>query len=245
MTITAILFDKDGTLFEFEASWAGWLHGLIAELSSGRGDMAASLAAELGFDLGTRRFAPDSPVIAGTLEESCARIAPLLPGASVDGLTRLANARAAEARMVAATPLAPLLDALRGRGLALGVATNAAEAEARAHLEREGIGGSFDFVAGYDSGYGAKPGPGMCLAFTETLALDPGRVLMVGDSMHDLLAGRAAGMRVLAVLTGLATGAELESHAEAVLPHVGHLPDWLDVAAHGSATGADPPRRQL
>jgi phosphoglycolate phosphatase len=51
---------------------------------------------------------------------------------------------------------------------------------------------------------------------------------MVGDSLHDLQAGRAAGLRCVAVLTGIAGRADLAPHAEAVLDHVGLLPDWLD-----------------
>ena len=131
------------------------------------------------------------------------------------------------APMSEAVPLRPLLSALRDRGLRLGVATNDTEAPARQHLESHGITDCFDFIAGYDSGYGAKPGPGMCLAFAQTLGLEPGRVAMVGDSLHDLEAGRAAGMRTVAVLTGIAKREALAPHADVVLEDIGALPDWL------------------
>ncbi len=67
----------------------------------------------------------------------------------------------------------------------------------------------------------------MCLAFARALGLDPARVAMVGDSRHDLDAGRAAGMRVVAVLTGIAGREELEPHADVVLADIGALPGWL------------------
>jgi phosphoglycolate phosphatase len=133
--------------------------------------------------------------------------------------------------MAEAVPLAPLLATLRGRGLRLGVATNDSEAPARQHLAAHGITGFFDFIAGQDSGHGAKPGPGMCLAFAERLALAPARVAMVGDSRHDLLAGRSAGMRTVAVLTGMARAEDLAELADAVLPDIGALPAWLDSLA--------------
>jgi phosphoglycolate phosphatase len=85
----------------------------------------------------------------------------------------------------------------------------------------------FDFIAGFDSGFGCKPGPDPLLAFAEAMGLDPADVLMVGDSLHDLHAARAAGMRAVAVLTGVAGKEVLAPHAEAVLPHIGHLPAWL------------------
>ncbi len=50
---------------------------------------------------------------------------------------------------------------------------------------------------------------------------------MVGDSTHDLAAAREAGFRAVAVLTGPADFAELAPLAEAVLPDIGHLEDWL------------------
>jgi phosphoglycolate phosphatase len=51
--------------------------------------------------------------------------------------------------------------------------------------------------------------------------------VMVGDSLHDLVAGRAAGMQTVGVLTGPACRAELAPCADAVLPDIGHLTEWL------------------
>ena len=67
----------------------------------------------------------------------------------------------------------------------------------------------------------------MCLAFLRQTGLDPARVAMVGDSRHDLDAGRAAGMRTVAVLTGVAGREELAAHADVVLSDIGAIPDWL------------------
>jgi phosphoglycolate phosphatase len=120
------------------------------------------------------------------------------------------------------------LTGLRDRGLRLGVATNDSEAPARQHLAAHGITDCFDFIVGYDSGHGPKPGPGMCLAFAAACGIAPGRIAMVGDSRHDLQAGRAAGMRTVAVLTGIAEARDLAPLADAVLPDIGALPDWLD-----------------
>lgn len=130
--------------------------------------------------------------------------------------------------MLPAVDLPAVLGDLRGRGLRIGLATNDMEDAARAHLAAHGITGLFDYIAGYDSGHGPKPGPGMCAAFARQQGLDPARVVMVGDSLHDLHAGRAAGMRVVAVLTGVAGAAELAPHADVVLPDIGHLAGWID-----------------
>jgi phosphoglycolate phosphatase len=57
--------------------------------------------------------------------------------------------------------------------------------------------------------------------------LAPDRIAMIGDSTHDLVAGRAAGMITVGVLTGPATREDLAPHATVVLPDIGHLPAWL------------------
>ena len=225
--IRGIVFDKDGTLFDFRASWGLWAKGFIAGLARDDGH-ARRLADAIGYLPETNGFAPDSPVIAATAVDIAAALLPHVEGYTQDSLTEAIDTAAAGVPMSEAVPLVPLFTALRGRGLKLGIATNDSEVPARAHLERHGLTGLVDFIAGWDSGHGAKPAPGMCLAFAATTGLDPAQVLMVGDSLHDLDAGRAAGMRPVAVLTGIAREGDLAPHAEVVLPDIGALPAWLD-----------------
>jgi phosphoglycolate phosphatase len=224
--IDGLLFDKDGTLFDFRVSWGRWAKDFLTRIATDAAH-ARRLGRAIGFDLDSGAFAPDSPVIAATAADIAAALQPELPGVTVAELTERIDASAGQAPMSEAVPLRPLLSALRGQGLRLGVATNDSEVPARQHLANHGITDCFDFISGYDSGHGAKPGPGMCLAFARALGLEPGRVAMVGDSRHDLEAGRAAGMRVVAVLTGIAGREELEPHADVVLADIGALPDWL------------------
>ncbi|NVO24798.1 HAD family hydrolase [Donghicola sp. B5-SW-15] len=225
--VKGILFDKDGTLFDFNATWAVWAYDFLTDLVGGDAPKAAFLGGALGFDYAHRTFHPESPVIAGTAEEVASYIKPFVPDVPDAELLDRMNAAAAVAPQVEAVPLAPLLAELRARGLKLGVATNDAEHPARAHLVKAGVLEEFDFVAGFDSGFGGKPQPGQLLAFADQHGLDPSEVVMIGDSLHDLHAGRAAGMRCIGVLTGMASGPDLSPHADVVLPDIGFLPDWL------------------
>ena len=225
--IDGLLFDKDGTLFDFRSSWGRWAAGFLSSIASDAAH-ADRLGEAIGFDAASLTFAPDSPVIAATAADIAAALQPYLPGETVGSLTGMIDATAGSAPMAQAVPLRPLLSGLRDRGLKLGVATNDSEAPARQHLAAHGITELFDYIAGYDSGHGPKPGPGMCFAFARQLGLDPARVAMVGDSRHDLEAGRAAGMRTIAVLTGVASRADLALHADVVLADIGAIPAWLD-----------------
>lgn len=226
--IKGILFDKDGTLFDFHTSWGRWTLQFLEDLAAGNAAKQRVLADALGFDLDRCRFEAESRVIAGTPDDIISALLPHLPGASREGLLLSINHSTAMAEMIEAAPLRPLLRGLMARGLLLGVATNDAEAPALAHLRASNIEEHFEYIVGFDSGFGAKPAPGMCLGFCEKTGLDPSCVVMVGDSRHDLSAGRAAGMRTAAVLTGVATQGELAPYADVVLPHIGHLPAWIE-----------------
>ena len=189
-----LVFDKDGTLFDFHATWAGWCAGFIQEVAGDDPARAEALAEALGFDLEGRGFDRDSPMIAGTMEVVVEAVHRLQPDFGEAALRGLISESTAAAPQVEAVPLIPLLERLADAGLLLGVATNDGEVPALAHLARAGIRRYFAFVAGYDSGHGAKPGPGMLRAFCRATGLAPAACAMVGDSSYDLTSGRAAGM---------------------------------------------------
>lgn len=224
----AVLFDKDGTLFDFRGTWDAWAAGFLPVLCSGKADVLREMAAALRFDLEAGAFLHDSLVIAGTNREVSEVMARVLERTDIDALEREVSQSAAQAPLDPVVPLEPLLNALKAQGYKLGVMTNDAEAVAHAHLGKAGVAGHFDFICGSDSGFGAKPAPEPLLAFCTHVQVDPFHTVMLGDSTHDLQAARAAGMAAIGVLTGIARAAELAPHADAILNDIGALPAWLD-----------------
>ncbi|WP_210092574.1 HAD family hydrolase [Ruegeria sp. HKCCSP346] len=227
MPIDAIIFDKDGTLFDFANTWGGFGRSMLLRLSNGDEDRATELGRVIGYDFEQGRYTEDSIVIAATVEEIAEVLIAHVDGATLHEIIDLMNSEAASAPQVPAVPLVPFLEGLQDAGIKLGVATNDSEHPALQHLESVGIRGHFDFVAGYDSGHGFKPGPGQLLAFAAHIGVEPSRIAMVGDSLHDLQAGRAAGMTTIGVLTGLAEADALAPMADVILPDIGHIPEWL------------------
>jgi len=225
--VRAVLFDKDGTLFDFDATWSAFAGALLEELSAGDPDRLFRAAAALRFDLVAQKLLPDSISVAGTNRQVAEVLAEAL-GDDVTALETRIVAQAAAAPLQEAVALVPFLAGLAARDLGLGVMTNDNESVARSNLETVGVLGMFDFVAGADSGFGAKPAPDPLLAFARALDVAPASVVMVGDSTHDLRAAQAAGMRGVGVLTGTADHDELAPWAEVVLPDIGFLSDWLD-----------------
>ncbi len=230
--IRGIVFDKDGTLFDFHATWRGVVDTALLGLAPSDANLRQRLGAAVGFDAATGVFTPGSLIVAGSTGQIAETWASLLPGSVVAAVEKVANDLAtgvgAEGLVAAAPNLPGLMDLFRARGCALGVATHDSEAAARRHLTAIGAIDRFDFIAGYDSGHGLKPGPGMVRAFCAATGRAPEETAMIGDSLHDLEAGRSAGAGlIIGVLTGPAGREDLVGHADIVLDSIAELPEAL------------------
>ncbi|MEX0759788.1 MAG: HAD-IA family hydrolase, partial [Tistlia sp.] len=118
---------------------------------------------------------------------------------------------------------------LRARGLTLAVTSNDRAAATLATVARFGLEEHLAFVAGYDSGHGHKPSPGMVRAFCAATGLAAESVCVVGDNLHDLEMGRAAGAGlVIGVLTGSSTAQVLAPQAQLVLESIESLEAALE-----------------
>ncbi|MEM8536637.1 MAG: HAD family hydrolase, partial [Pseudomonadota bacterium] len=192
--IKGILFDKDGTLFDFNATWGAWTRQMLqSEVGDDPGRLS-DLAGAMGYDLDAERFVPGSIVIAATVSETADAMLTVLDNVKKPDLIDRMKGAAAQVQQVPVTHLPSFFDQLLADGLKLGIATNDAEETAIAYLRTAGVVDHFHFIAGYDSGFGCKPAAGQLIAFCDHVSLAPHQCLMVGDSTHDLHAGRAAGM---------------------------------------------------
>ncbi|MFG1477298.1 HAD family hydrolase [Xanthobacter sp. V4C-4] len=232
--IEAVLFDKDGTLVDFDRTWGPAAGAVMAVLADGDAARLAALQAVSEYQPDERRFLPSSPLVAGSSADYgplWARVLDVPPAAAF--LARIDDLFAREGLRFL-TPIgdpARTLARLAGSGLALHMVTNDAELNARQQIAALGLTPWLDQVYGYDSGYGAKPGPGMVLACAARGGHAPERVAVVGDTAHDLDAARAAGARFILVRSGPAPVAHLAAAADLVIDSVDDLPEVLAAAA--------------
>lgn len=94
------------------------------------------------------------------------------------------------------------LDGLRAAGLTLVLITNKPEAFIAPLLEHFDLQHHFALSLGGDSLAKCKPDPMPLLHAAETFGFAPAHCMMIGDSRHDVMAGKAAGFRTLAVPYG-------------------------------------------
>ena len=94
------------------------------------------------------------------------------------------------------------LAALHARGLTLGLVTSKVEWAARETYERYGLGEFLSVHVFHDDTERHKPDPQPLLLAAGKGGLDVARTVYVGDSIHDMAAGKAAGMRTIGALWG-------------------------------------------
>lgn len=227
--LRAVLFDKDGTLFDFLATWATFCDRMLAHLAEGDEALMDRLGNTVGYDRKARAFRVGSLIVNASSSEVDSAWAALCPNKSLADVEALTRKELQNLPVRPVGDLAQTMGQLRAMGLKLGVATNDYEAGARNQLTAVNAFELFDFVCGSDSGYGRKPATGMIDGFCALHGVAPSEIVFVGDSTHDLHCGQNAGVGLcVGVLTGPATQEDLSPDATVVLPSITELPAYLE-----------------
>ncbi|MER9729092.1 MULTISPECIES: HAD family hydrolase [unclassified Mesorhizobium] len=229
--IKGILFDKDGTLVDFNATWLGIADFMAMDAAEGDRWKADRLLSAAGFDFVAKRFKPDSIFASGTNMDVVELWFPRLS----DEDQMLAVARFNEITSVQGSSMAvalpgvvAALTALHKRAYRLGVATNDSTAGAEKTMVTLGVAQLFTAAYGYDAVANPKPAPDTIVAFCDLTGLRPSEIAMVGDNRHDLEMARAGGCGLaVGVLSGTGTRESLSAIADVVLDSVADLPDFL------------------
>lgn len=230
--IDLVLFDKDGTLIDFHRLWAPRTVRAVAALAAaaGRPDLQDGLGRTIGLDAGGGRIRPETPMAVASIAANCLAAATVLHqgGIAWHAAETLARDHFAPplVRPPEADELAPVGDvlALFGRlaavGVKLGIVTTDDRAGAQATADRLGWTPYLVGLSCGDDPWPAKPDPAALTVLCERAGVTAARTLMVGDSLGDMAAARAAGCTAVAVLSGTGEAAALGAAADAVVDSV-------------------------
>jgi phosphoglycolate phosphatase len=229
--IELVVFDKDGTLIDFDAMWSPWVVELARRLESVAGvPIAERLFAELGFDPVRDRTIAGSPLAVLPMAVLRNAVADVVVRAGVsepDAPAALDRAWFVPDPAAAARPLADLpavFASIRGPGRRIAVATSDDHEPTRLTLAALHVADLVDVIIGADEGFARKPAPDVVLRAAAMVSVPVSRTAVVGDSLADLEMGRAAGAaRVIGVLSGVSARADLEPFADAILDSVADL----------------------
>lgn len=200
--IRLVAFDLDGTLIDSLPDLAAAVDAMLIE----RGMPAAGEAKVCGWvGNGSRKLVERALHDAlGTIPDE-GRVT----SAHARFLHHYAEAPSAHTRVYPGVIEA--LAALRERDIVVALITNKPQAFIAPILESLGLAGYFDLTLGGDSLPSKKPDPAPLLHVAEHFGIAPAQCLMVGDSRHDIEAGKCAGFQTRAVPYGYNHGEPVAS----------------------------------
>jgi pyrophosphatase PpaX len=106
-----------------------------------------------------------------------------------------------------------VVESLKVAGKSLGIVTSKARKGTGKGLKICGLDGLFTAIVAADDVENHKPDPTPVRRALELLNADANSTVFIGDSPHDMAAGRAAGVRTAAVLWGPFEREELAPHS--------------------------------
>ena len=204
----AVIWDLDGTLIDTPRVIVETASHVLRELGRGEVD-AGRVRAGIGLPL---------PVALGALLE-----APEDSALVAEAVERYrVHWRAVVNPQINALVFPGVVDGVRElhrRGIRQGVATGKAQSGADTNVDLAGLRPFIEVVAGYDRVPHPKPAPDLALLVLRELALSPADAVVVGDTTHDLLMARSAGVRAIGVTYGAMEEATLRTAGPAWVAH--------------------------
>lgn len=234
--VSAVLLDKDGTLFDFKAMWLYLFLRYVArlkELAGADEALVRDLYAGMGVSREGTSIDPMGPLALATTAEIRTILASALYrhghpwGEAVAIVQEATEGFVWPALNELSYPigdLARLFQRLREAGLRIAVVTTDKRDRTRQMLELAGVWQMVDALAGEEDVIAPKPAPDGILTVCERLGIPPAQALMVGDSPADMLAGKAAGVAgCVGVTSGISRREDLEPYADVVIESVHDL----------------------
>ena len=231
--IDGIVFDKDGTLIDFHATWGPILRDAVARLVEGLNDKAVvteNIFKTLGVDAQTMR-AVDGPYSISTFDKIYTVVATVLYQHGMEWTQAeqhvykiFKTAAESPPPLELLTPTAPLpafFTQLQSNGIKVGVATADNRYGTLDTLEKLDCQIEDMFVAcGDDAGLPSKPDPELLKVIAHHWETEVNRIAMVGDTIGDVHMAGQAGAISIGVLTGAGTKEILTPYCDVVLDSI-------------------------
>ncbi len=233
-----IIFDKDGTLVDFSATWIPLIlkrADFIVKALGKNGDVKPSLLKAWGIDPLTLKIDPRGPfpvaprsdeIAMGSMalyqegypwDESKPLVAQAFDEADAD-IDRRKLFKPVEG-------IQPFLHRLKGQGFSLAIATTDERKDTEAVLSVLELEGLFDRILCAGEYHPPKPHPEAILAICRDLSIPAGEAAFIGDTVTDMVMGKRAGMAMTigVVEGGVTPREELERVADIVLDSIRDL----------------------
>ena len=232
--VDLIAFDKDGTLIDFHQLWGRrarlWVEWLQRQVN-GSASLAGALYRGLGYDPGRDRVVNESPLAVATMAKLSTIAAVVLYQHGIAWHEAEQIVAESVATTIGAPPtpdsVRPIGDVagsiyrLAAAGVRLAVITSDDRAGTQTTLRMLGIADKIDILVCGDDPIPNKPAPAPLWHVGRQFHVDPAGMMMVGDTVSDMLCGRSAGVGCrLGIVGGAGDQATLAAHADVTLPSI-------------------------
>jgi phosphoglycolate phosphatase len=233
-----IIFDKDGTLIDFSATWVPLIRkrvSFVLERLGKNQELRGFLLRSWGIDPVSGKVDPRGPcpvsprsdeIIIGTMalyqhgyhwDEAKQWIAQAFDEADTDSDWRQ--------NVVPIKGIQAFLAQLKEDGFQTALATNDERKDTEAILNHLSMDGLFDMILCWGEVSPPKPNPETIFTICRKLSIPPNETVMVGDSVTDMMMGKRAGVALsIGILEGGVTPREeLEKVADIVTESIRDL----------------------
>jgi phosphoglycolate phosphatase-like HAD superfamily hydrolase len=242
-----IIFDKDGTLIDFDHMWGTWTLQLAERLGMVTGlDAREALCASYGYDIARGKILLDGKLTytpMWRLREIMIEVARSL------GLTEQNAVCAVEAAWFVPDPVTlakPFTDIrklftnIQKRGIKIAIATTDDRHPTEVMLEAFGVSHLVDTMVCADDGIKAKPAPDMVTTVCSRLSIEPCKAIVVGDTVADMKMARSAEAGyVIGVLSGVGLLEHLTPLADILIDTVDTLQESFVIKEHSEPTSLE------
>jgi phosphoglycolate phosphatase len=229
--IDLIIFDKDGTLVDFHLLWGARTRHSVASLVhivGGDDTLGQALLRALGYETAANKVIMDGPLAVASMAKLYTIAASVLfqygygwheaerliathfvPRMSAPPTAELIQPRGDVAR---------LFRQLKERDIQIVVVTSDERAGTETALSLLGVASYVTTLICGDGDFPEKPAPDAIRHLASSLGLDARRMIMVGDTVNDMLFGANGGVAgCIGVLDGAGDNDELARHADVVV----------------------------
>ena len=234
MEIKGILFDKDGTLLEFDKTWRPIANQVVAEVAKKYGIKNKEILAE-SIGLFSDRIDSNGSLSSGTNKDVAMDMLSIIKTSNninkeiniehyIKWSTELFN------KVAAAFPFYPVdgvidtIKKLKESGYNIGLSTADSVENAQLFLKKAGLDVYFDYVGADDGIINPKPAIDYINTFCKLYGIRPEEIAVVGDTMTDMDFGSNGGVGlIVGVLSGTGTRSLLSTKAHLVINSIKDL----------------------
>ena len=235
--IACIVFDKDGTLIDFNLTWAtrtaAWIQTMVDSVNGGP-ELSHEIARTTGYDWQNKQVLADGPIAVSTVTKLVALAAGELykygllwheaEKVVIESIIPTLGAPFKEGEIIALGDVKGTFRLLKEAGIKIAVATGDNRQPTDETLTALEIEAYVDAVRCGDDPLPEKPDPAVLMGIAQELGIETSQMLMVGDTINDMLAGHNAGVAGCIGITGSTGSAgQLANHADVLIDSIDQI----------------------